>query len=514
MDSEKSYAESVVIRGKRIIDIGDAGIVKQYSGAEIVDLKSRVLLPGFIDSHNHLSSFSCFFPTWANLFGLQSHEDVLKAMRDHARKNQENGWLVGFGWLDFRSGGVDLTQADLDELGFDRPVLIIQATFHMSVTNSIGLKITGITRETPDPECGSIIRDSDGEPTGVLIENAQACVFEKIMNPGIRKHADLIRARAEELLSFGITAIHDPGVTPAAEKAYHFLHDEGRLPVSVLMMPHGATILDNHPGKWLEGLRTGNGDEYLRIGPVKIFADGATPQTVAYNMIIMGRSMTSGSYRADFRDILIDATLRGFRVCVHSFGNVTTDAVLDAFEKAREIIPDRFEMRPRLEHVTLISQSQIQRLAAMGGCVSVQPQFLLRAGNFSKAKVENATWLAYGDLFHGGVCVAASSDDPGGFMDARDPIKGAVMGSTMSNGDGNTVFPDQVLPFERWLWFYTAGSAYAGGQENERGMLKKGLVADLVILDGILDPMNPPVVDETWKDGKLVYHRQNPEEII
>jgi len=514
MDSGINYAESLVIRGNRIIDVGNAGILARYPRAEIIDLKNRILMPGFIDSHNHLSSFACFYPTWANLFGLLSLEDILEAMRDQARKNPGNGWLVGFGWLDSKSGGIDLTRADLDKSGFDRPVLIIQATFHMSVTNTFGLNIAGISGSTSEPVCGVIKRETDGDPTGVLIENAQARVFEQVMKTGTREHANLIRSRAQELLSFGITAIHDPGVTKGAAMTYQLLHDEGRLPVSVLMMPHGATLLDNNPGPWLNGPRTGSGDEYLRIGPVKLFADGATPETVAYNMMIMGSTITSGSYRDDFRDVLLKATQMSFRVCVHSFGNVTTDAVLDAFEKAAELKPDEFDMRPRLEHVTLISKHQINRLVALGGCVSIQPQFLMRAENFSRAPVENAKWLAYADLFNAGVCVAASSDDPGGFMDARDPIIGAAMGSTMSNGDGKSVFPDQVLPFERWLWFYTAGSAYAGGQENERGILKKGFVADLVILDGALDPENPPVVDETWKDGMLVYRRSNPGKVL
>lgn len=510
MDSEKNQTDTVLIKGNKIIDSGKVGILEKYPGVKIIDLKGRTLLPGFIDSHNHLSSFACFFPSWANLFGLLTKDAILNRLRKHAKNNPGNEWLVGFGWLDARSGGVDLTRIDLDEMGFDRPVLVIQATFHMSVTNSRGLERVGISHNTPDPRCGFIIRDTDGKPTGVLIEYAQASVFNLTMNVGIHEHAELIRSRAEELLSYGITAVHDPGVTPAAARAYDFLHKQEKLPVSVLMMPHGSTLLDNDPGTWLYGPGTGTGDESLRIGPVKIFADGATPETVAYDMVIQGRTIKSGNYRDDFSDVLINATQKGFRVCVHSFGNATTDAVLEAFEKASKRIPAGLDMRPRLEHVTLISESQIRRLAAMGGCVSIQPQFLVRANNFSRAPVENAKWLAYADLFNSGVCVAASSDDPGGFMDARDPIKGAVMGSTMSNGDGNTIFPDQVLPFERWLWFYTAGSAYAGGQENERGMLKKGLVADLVILEGELDPRNPPVVDETWKSGRLVYKRQNP----
>lgn len=507
MDSEQNYVEAAVVKEGHIEAVGDRSLLKAYPDAEIHDLKGRVLLPAFIDSHNHLSSFGCFFPTWANLIGLTERESILEAVRKQARKDQGKEWVAGFGWFDARMGGVDLNKKDLNDISSDRPVILIHATFHQSVVNTRALELLGIDQSTPDPRCGVILRGSDRVPTGVLVEYAQVPVFKLVMDTDIGTLAGLIEARAKELLQLGITAIHDPGVTPAAEAAYRRLHAEGRLPISVLMMPHGEALLDNQLGNWLQGPATGSGDERLRVGPVKLFADGATAETVAFSLKIGGQIINSGSYRDDFEEMIFAATEKRFRVCVHSFGNATTDAVLTAFENAALRAPAGFEMRPRLEHVTLISALQIKRLAAMGGCACIQPQFLSRAQNTKQVVLEDGKWYAYGDLVKGGVTVAASSDDPGGFMDARDPILGSVMGSTMSDLEGNVIFPDQVLPFEQWLWMYTAGGAYVGGQEKERGMLKKGLVADLVVLEGNLDPKNPPVVAETWITGKRVYKR-------
>jgi predicted amidohydrolase YtcJ len=509
MDPGRNHAEAVVIGGGRILDVGDAGILEQYPGAAIVDLDGRTLLPGFIDSHNHLSSFACFLPTWVNLIGLTSREAIFQATEDFVKNHACTGWLVGFGWFDAYVGGVDLTRADLDIRYPDRPAVLIQTTFHKSVVNSRALDLMGIGPSTPDPRCGIIQRDPQGIPTGVLIEQAQAPVFHEIMAASTRHHADLIEARARELLPLGITAIHDPGVTPAAEAAYRILYDEGRLPVSVLMMPHGATVLDNDIGMRLAGPITGTGDEQLRTGPVKLFADGGTSEMVAFALKMRGQMIHSGKYRDDFADALCTATRHGFQTCIHSLGNATTDAVLDAYEQAAGQAPAGFALRPRLEHLNLLSDSQIHRLASMKGCVSIQTQFLVRGKGMKQAPIEESKWFAYGDLVRAGVIVAASSDDPGGFMDARDPIRCSAMGATMSDGDGVTIFPEQVLPFEEWLRMYTAGGAWAGGQENERGMLKKGLVADLVILEGALDPRNPPVVDETWKDGRMVYRHQS-----
>jgi predicted amidohydrolase YtcJ len=328
MDSEQKYVEAVVIKEGHIVAVGDGSLLKAYPDAEIHDLKDRILLPAFIDSHNHLSSFGCFFPTWANLIDLTEKESVLEEIRMQARRKSGKGWIVGFGWLDAKIGGFDLTKNDLDEISSDRPILLIQATFHQSVANSRALELVGITRSTPDPRCGTILRESDGMPTGVLVEYAQVPAFKLVMETDTGKLADLIEARAKELLKFGITAIHDPGVTPAAEAAYNKLHDEERLPISVLMMPHGETVLDNQLSYRLQGPVTGTGDERLRVGPVKLFADGATAETVAFCLKIGGQTINSGSYRDDFEEMLIAATEKGFRVCVHSFGNATTDVVL------------------------------------------------------------------------------------------------------------------------------------------------------------------------------------------
>lgn len=505
MDPVQPAAKAVIIRGNRIVAVGDETLLRDYPGIEVKNLAGRTLIPAFIDSHNHLSSFSCFLPEWANLIGIRTREGIFTSMAEHTKTHPGTGWLVGFGWFDAQCGGVDLTRADLDQIASDRPVVLIQATFHKSVINSCALDLLDISPSTPDPRCGIIRRDPQGIPTGILIEQAQAPVFQEVMKAGMSRHADLIEARARELLPFGITAIHDPGVTPDAEAAYRLLYREGRLPVSVLMMPHGGTVLDNEVGTRLDGPVTGTGDEQLRTGPVKLFADGATAETVAFAMKMQGRMIKSGNYRDDFTGILIAATRLGFQTCVHSFGNATTDAVLDAYDAAAGNVPEGFLLRPRLEHVTLLSDSQIKRLAGMNGCVSIQPQFLVRGEGMKRAPLDEGTWFAYRDLALAGVHVSASSDDPGGFMDARDPIRCSVMGATMSSGDGKTIFPAQIMPFEEWLRMYTAEGAYTGSQENERGMIREGLVADLVILDGDLDPVHPPRVTETWRNGSLVY---------
>jgi len=504
MDPKQSHADVVVIQGARIVDVGDKCILNSYPDAEAIDLCGRTLLPAFIDAHNHLS-FACFIPLWVNICGLTSKDAIQEAVEKHVRDHPGRDWVVGFPWRDAYCGGIELTRKELDGFGLDRPVLIMHETWHKFVASSQALKLAGITASTPDPNSGKIIRDSDGEPTGVLLESAGAPLLQLALETSRRRFADLIEARAKELLALGVTAIHDPGVTPAAEAAYRLLHEEGRLPVSVLMMPHGDSLLDNRIENRLNSPITGAGDERLRVGPIKLFGDGGVPGTVAFSGKIKGRMYADGMPRDDFRDELIKAIGRGFQVCIHSLGNVTADAVLESFGTAIEQSPEGRNILPRVDHVFLLSQAQITRLASMGGCAAVQPCFLNRAERLKRMAFEGYQWFAFKDLVKRGVVVAGSSDDPNGIMDGRDPLKCCVMGATMSDDAGNVIFPDQTMPFEQWLWIYTEGSAIAGGQENERGMLRKGRVADMVIPEGELDPKNPPFVAETWVRGERIY---------
>ncbi len=513
MDPENAGAEVLVISGGRIAGVGSKTILQSYPDAEIIDLGGRTLLPGFIDAHNHLS-FGCFMPEWANLRGLTTKEAILEAVHRHASDHPGQGWLIGYYWVDAGTGGPALSRQDLDGLGIDRPILLIQHSFHKSLANTRALELAGIDRLNPDPRCGKIDRDADGVPTGILWENAQVPVFRLALEHSTGDYAGRIEERAGELLAFGITAVHDPGVTPAAEAAYRLLHAERRLPVSVLMMPHGETLVDNGISGRLDGPVTGTGDEMLRIGPVKLFADGGVSGTISLGGRIQGQDYTLGLPRTDFKNTLIEATRRGFRVCVHAIGNLAVEEALVAFEDAARIAPPGLELRPRLEHMFLLSDAQIKRLASMGGCSAVQPCLLVTAQALKQVSFEGMKWFALRDLLEGGVVLAGSSDDPGGYFDGRDPIRSSIMGATMNIGTGMVLFPEQTMSLEQWLWIYTAGSAYAGGQEQERGMLKKGLVADLVILDGDLDPANPPVVAETWKNGMKVYSRQAKQDLI
>nr|WP_319540465.1 amidohydrolase [uncultured Methanospirillum sp.] len=508
MNKSEPEADAIVFQSGKIVAVGDHEILRSFQGAEVIDLNGRTLIPGFIDSHMHLS-FGAFLPTWVNLNGCSSKEEVLSRLKLFGDAHPDSEWIIGFPWIDLHYGGFDISREELDNCIPSKPAILLHTSFHSLLANSMACNFAGISTHTPDPDSGFIEKREDGEISGVLIETACIPVLRRALSISTCRYAELIEQAACDLHRFGITAVHDPGVTPDAEEAYRRLYSEKRLPVSVLMMPHGSALLDNLIGKRLEKLTFGEGDKQLRVGPVKVFGDGANQATTALTLQIGDQTISSGMYRNDFQNTLIESVRHGFQVSVHCLGNRTVDAVLKTFESAKQEVPQGFNIRPRFEHLNLLSQNQISHLSSMNVCAAIQPQFLSRAGRLNKLPITNATWFAYKDMMENGITLGGSSDHPGGFMDARDVIACICMGATMSDGNGNVISPDQIMSFEKWLWIYTAGSAYVGNQESERGMLAKGLVADFVILDGLLDPKSPPVVDETWIGGKQVYCRNH-----
>ena len=504
MDPENDRAEVVVVKDGIIAGVGDKVLLSSYPDAEVIDLEGQVLLPGFIDSHIHLS-FGCFMPRWADLKGLTSKGEVLDTMERHARSS-DDGWVVGFPWSEARGAEAAITREELDRLAPGRPVALIHGTFHMVLLNSVALEMSGLDR--PGQGSKDDFRPANGRPNGIIQEQLEVPVLEMVLRTTKTEYADLIERRARALLAHGITAVQDPGVTPVAEEAYRLLYEQGRLPVSVLMMPHGKALLDNDISERLKGPVTGTGDELLRVGPVKLFADGGVQGSIAHRGVLNGRPFASGTPRDDFSAPLTEAVKRGFCACIHSIGNVTTDAVLDAFEEVAKVAPEGFELRPRVEHMFIMSDRQIERLAALGGVASVQPYFLRQVGEAMKVCFDGFKWFPFGDLVRSGVIVCANSDDPGfGSFEQIDPVKGSLLGAAMGDSGSPYYCPEQALPFEQWLRMYTAGAAFAGGLEDERGMLKEGLVADLVVLSSI-EPADGPEVNETWKAGRRVYRRE------
>jgi predicted amidohydrolase YtcJ len=500
MDPALGEPDVMVIGNGRITAVGARDLLRRFPGIIVDDLGGRTLVPGFIDAHNHLS-IAALHPLWADLSGVTGIEGLQQALLRQAARQPAERWLRGVGW-DETTAGVLPARRDLDALGLDRPIIVVHYSLHQCVVSSRGLDELHIGRRTPDPQGGTIGRGADGEPTGLLIERAWSDAHARSMAAyrDADRWGELIAARARVLLGDGITCVHDAACSPSAEDVYHALDAGGTLPISVLLMPHAEAILTPPAAQRLEGPRTGEGDEQLRVGPVKLFADGGIAPAI--DARVAGQRATFGVQFTDLSEQMVQAVARGFRVAVHAMGNAGLAATLAAFARAARVRPDE-DHRFRVEHATLASPAQLREMAALGAIGVVQPGFVHHMGRLVEhLTFDEEIWLPFGALARAGVPLAASSDDP---CAMHAPVSTAAYGVTRRTGSGSVLGAEQSLSYEDWLRAYTAGAAYAGGQEHERGTLTPGKRADLVVLDGALDPAHPPRVVQTWVGGTQVH---------
>jgi predicted amidohydrolase YtcJ len=339
--------EVLAIEGGRIVAAGGASLRDRFPDAHLEDLAGRVLCPGFIDAHNHLS-IAALQPRWADLRSVVDLDGLATALLQVAETEPDAPWIRGFGWTEAGSGFVP-HRRDLDALGLDRPVVVAHYSLHQCIVDSRALAELGIGRGTRDPAGGAIGRDPDGEPDGLLVERAWSDAHARSLAPYTEpdRWAQHIATRARALLADGITAVHDAAASPAAEAAYAQLARAGQLPIGVLAMPHPEAILAPPESGRLVGAPSGEGDEMLRVGALKLFADGGV--TPAIDVHLRGERLRFGDCFDGLTDQVRAAAERGFDLAIHAIGNAGLDAALDAIEAAG--IGTR--RRVRIEHACL-----------------------------------------------------------------------------------------------------------------------------------------------------------------
>jgi predicted amidohydrolase YtcJ len=502
MDPANDGASAVVVDGGRIAATGPLEqLTSRWPGASLIDLRGRHLLPGFIDAHHHLS-FTALQARWADLGGARELGDIAKLLRTQSEREPDAEWVRGFRWE--ASQPLRLNRHDLDALDLDRPVIVGHFSLHMAVVCSKGLDALGIDRHTEDPPGGELKRDGNGVPTGLLIETAwsQAHATSLAGYTDSDRFDDHLVARMAQLHRHGITAVHDAACPPVAEDAYRRLRRDQRLTISILTMPHASAILQPPAEERLDGPPTGEGDELLRVGPVKLFADGgAYPNFSVHHH---GEPIESGYSFPDVAGFAERAAERGFRLAVHAMGNRGMAHALRAFQRVSTRIPDD-DHRFRLEHATLALRQQLEDLRDLGGTAVVQPAFVNTIGSGSvQATFDEASWMPFADMIELGLPIAASSDEP---CSPCDPLTASRYGVTRTTDDGIVFGAGQSVDMDVWLRAWTMGAAAAGGQEHERGSLTPGKRADLVIIDGDPDPGRPVHVSETWIGGQPVFVR-------
>ena len=521
VDKEDSIVEAVAVKDNRIIATGPTSKVNKLvgEGTEVIDLGGKTVLPGLIDTHTHpngaavrLYEINCRSPP------VKSISEILEMVAAKAAELEPGKWIRGTNYNDIKlEDKRHITRWELDEAAPENPVFISKETGHLYVVNSRALELAGITKDTPDPPGGSIDRDVSGIPTGLLYETAGSLVSNLIPPYSVDEIAEGLRKVWDQFSEWGITTTHDASAHRDAIKAYQKLLGEGVHQVRTLLMVSARRPDGSDPLQAMTtlGIRSGFGDDWLKMMSLKIMGDGSgsggsaavyTPQH--RGMKDLGLMTTSPE---EIERLTIGAHTAGIRVSIHSIGDRGVDVALDAIEKAQSLkpIPD---MRHRIEHNSVCTPKQLERIKALGVAPSSSIGYMYGIGddyveNFGPERVR---WLhPHRTMQEMGIIAGGNNDYAVTDYGPMVQIYEAVVRKTMT---GQLVSPEESIGVMDAIRVYTWNGAYIGKEEDIKGSIEPGKLADMVVLDrDILTVPHEEIKDiqvlTTIVDGKIVYQR-------
>jgi len=484
-------ASAILTQDEQILAIGTAEQVAAAAdpSAEVIELAGAAVIPGLYDAHIHTASLARDLDA-VDLRGTSSLEQALQRVAAHARTLPAGGWLLGGRWDSNRwERPVQPDRHSLDLLCPDRPVLLSSLDGHTSWVNSRALERAGITADSADPIGGRIVRDRAGEPTGILREAASDAVQRAML----REHRDdlpgLLRRGQDHLLSVGLTSVHDIDGEDARE-GYLQLRDAGELKLRV----HKAIPVSHLDAAIAAGRRTGDGDDWVSTGPVKIFGDGALgSHTCQMSTAFVGDPGNTGIAVTPFTDIVEragTAVTAGIAVATHAIGDRANQLVLDAYQQIAGDVPPG--LRLRIEHTQYQRPADVGRMAELGVIASMQPTHCTTDYDLAEQLLAGHDIVAYAwrSLLDAGVPLAFGSDAP---VEDPNPFEGLYAAITRSRANGRPPGgwqPEQRLTPAEALSAYTMGAAFAAGQDARKGVLTVGRLADFVAVD--TDPLTAP----------------------
>ena len=491
LDDQDAVYQSVGISNGCVEVLGDETQIKGFASleTEYVDLKGATMFPGFFDAHNHLAQIS-FIESGIDLSQAerQGINSVVGRIEEEAKRLPPGSWIMASSYSKDPSQEERLlTKKDLDPISPNHPVFVIHKSLHTSVLNSRGMEKLVPAGGFPEQESDLVGKDEHGRLNGIFSGNAMSKINDKLFEPYFKS---MDRARrvltfsdtSMEFAKLGIVLAADALVTPLIDELYREALNANRLHVRVYEM---------YLERWAEtliekGCRTGDGDSWLRLGPIKLWADGGMSNRTA---------AVSEPYRTEPRDTgtkylsaseLAEKVRRyhelGFQIAVHAQGDATIQDVLDAFEAVlgkKSTNPPRH----RIEHGACMYPNLLERAASMNIPVSVQPAFIREWGDISLKAFgpERSTMLyPFKSMLEAGIRLGASSDSPAAPLDPRIGMRDAVLRSTRS---GKTISPEQALTMDQALRLYACDAAWLSFDEQRNGRIAPGMRADFTIME-------------------------------
>ena len=518
MDKKIPIVEAVAIKKNKIIAIGsDDEILKLKTGrTRVVNLKGKLTLPGFNDSHLH------FLSGGKSLFILdlngKTEEEIGALLREKLKDVKAGEWIEGRGWDQYYFRNKKFPTKDyLDKIAPDNPVVFKRVCGHMIWVNSKALNIAGITKNTKIPEGGEIVKDRNGEPTGILKENAADLIYKAMPEMNFQSAKKYILKALEVAKRHGITSIQDNS-SLLALKVYKYLLKRNKLTLRICFWGNFSKSVEENL-KVKKGIDRLN-SKLLRFGLIKGFMDGSLgARTAKLFLPYSDNPKTSGLFTIDLDELFkktVAFNKAGLQVGFHAIGDYGVWMALKAFE-ASEIINHSANLRNRIEHSQTVRKSDIKEYKRLNIIASMQPSHMLYDYKWAEkrlGKERSKGAYAWNSFEQEGVHVAFGTDWP---IVPLNPMIGLYSAVTRTNYEGLPVggwIPQEKISLSQALYNYTAEGAYATYEENIKGKILPGMLADIIVLSDDITRLPyseilKTKVDLTIFDGKIIYKRKN-----
>lgn len=498
-------AEAIAVKADRIVFVGSNADAQKYvgQGTRVVDLKGNTVLPGFTDSHQHLSGVGLREMT-LNLEGTTSLEDFLAKVKARVDQAKPGEWVTGRGWIETHwKPPVFPTRWDLDKVAPNNPVIFGRADGHGAVANSAALKIAGVDKNTPNPFGGEISKDKQsGEPNGMLLDTAQGLVRRRVPATSAADAERAVVLGVKRNIELGWTQIQDAGGSYADVDIFKKLYEAGTIKLRIYKAVHGpgasATRLLN------EGATIGAYGNRFTFRTIKVVSDGALGSRGAALLAPYSDAADTKGFLTvkaeELRPMLVEALRKGIQIETHAIGDYANRFVLDEYEAALKAVPPGerkvAEPRWRIEHAQIVNPADIPRFAKLGIIPSMQPSHAIGDLFFAPSRVgidRLKGSYAWESFIKSGIVVPGGSDAPVERGEPMIEFYAAVARKDQKGFSGEGWHPEEAVSREDALKMFTLWPAHAAFEETLRGTIEAGKLADLTILSA--DIMKIPVAE-------------------
>jgi hypothetical protein len=517
VDKSLPTAQAVAVVGDRIVAVGSAAEIEVWRGpgTKVIDAGGKLVLPGFNDAHVHFVSGGMQLDN-VQLKDATSAQEFARLIGERAKVTPKGEWILGGNWDETKWTPPNIpTKQLIDALTPDNPVFVTRYDGHMGVANSVALRSAGITAPTQDPPGGTIVRDARGNPTGALKDAAADRMYKVIPALTHDQRVRIVKRAMAHAASLGVTSVQNMSADYEDIAVYDELLQRGELITRI----YAAPLIGNVHDLAKIGVRHAFGGPYLRIGALKGFADGSLGSGTAYfyepfldqgeNHGLLSDEMHPISL---MRDRMMTADAAGLQLCTHAIGDQAISIILDLYAEVTKAHGEA-DRRFRIEHAQHMAAKDFARFAELHVIASVQPYHAIDDGRFAEAHIgrdRSSRTYAFRTFLDRGVRLALGTDWEVAPLDPMQTVYAAVTRATLDGKNPGGWFPEQKLTVPETIEAYTMGSAYAEFQDNVKGSITSGKLADLVVLSDDIFTIPPEKIRDvhvlkTVLGGRVIF---------